>query len=430
MEQSHYSVTYDDLETDGGPSVESETYIMPILYVVWPVDKPLPCELDYEIDYEVYLPPYESDMTRSISSHSELSRSALQILEDEAISLALGIDVPARIETRGVVRTLTGTVYQYDTTAAKNVGVPNLRIRFQLGTNIYETYTQSNGYFSITNDIPATATFNFVHQQVKWKITPENSTTPIVESMGTVGSNNNITAVYYLQLPTLEIHRAVNYYMSGVHGLTVCYYASGGIRIRALSYSSGTTTTGYFSYSENNDPSYITIYNMNRGSTARVCGTVLHELGHWIMWHKKSGNYKRYKNTHKFIRESWASYAGWHMGYLYYSKLGWLPKSIDEDITGQSRQEWQKTLSTQLAFYSPLFVDLSDDYNQYTTYTLYNSDPISKVPVSVIMEIANEPLTWADCRSKIQSYVGVYYTSAQFNTFIAPYDYWFKYINL
>ncbi len=36
LEQSPYSVTYDDLETDEGP-VDPETYIMPILYVVWPL---------------------------------------------------------------------------------------------------------------------------------------------------------------------------------------------------------------------------------------------------------------------------------------------------------------------------------------------------------------------------------------------------------
>lgn len=48
-EVSPHKVIYDDLETLGGPEKpEAETYIMPILYVVWPCDKPLPEGIDYE----------------------------------------------------------------------------------------------------------------------------------------------------------------------------------------------------------------------------------------------------------------------------------------------------------------------------------------------------------------------------------------------
>jgi hypothetical protein len=76
--------------------------------------------------------------------------------------------------------------------------------------------------------------------------------------------------------------------------------------------------------------------------------------------------------------------------------------------------------------YSPLFVDLTDTYNQKTaSYVPYPNDEIQGVPASVIWNIISTSTTWAQCRSKLQSYVGTYYTTTQFNNWIADFDYWF-----
>lgn len=105
-EVSPYGVVYDDFETLEDIPTEIETIIMPILYVVWPCDKPLPEGIDYVIDYEVFLPPYSEEPTRSSTG---LSTETLQMLENEAISLALGISTQTRAKTRStVIRTLAG----------------------------------------------------------------------------------------------------------------------------------------------------------------------------------------------------------------------------------------------------------------------------------------------------------------------------------
>lgn len=54
-EGSVYTVTYEDVEIVGGLTV-TETYILPVLYVIWPCDKPLPENVEYKIDYEVFIP--------------------------------------------------------------------------------------------------------------------------------------------------------------------------------------------------------------------------------------------------------------------------------------------------------------------------------------------------------------------------------------
>ncbi|MDR2890638.1 MAG: hypothetical protein LBV18_03415 [Alistipes sp.] len=32
---------------------------------------------------------------------------------------------------------------------------------------------------------------------------------------------------------------------------------------------------------------------------------------------------------------------------------------------------------------------------------------------------------WSQVKTKLQQHVGTYYTQAELNTFVAPYDYWF-----
>lgn len=81
-EERRYSVTYEGGMIKDGP-VEPVTIILPVLYAVWPVEKPFPVEMDFEILYEVFLPKYIT------LGENGLSAEAIQILEQEAIALAL-----------------------------------------------------------------------------------------------------------------------------------------------------------------------------------------------------------------------------------------------------------------------------------------------------------------------------------------------------
>ncbi|WP_278937649.1 hypothetical protein [Alistipes putredinis] len=82
-EERRYSVTYEGGMIKDGP-VEPVTIILPVLYAVWPVEKTFPVEMDFEILYEVFLPKYIT------LGENGLSAEAIQILEQEAIALALG----------------------------------------------------------------------------------------------------------------------------------------------------------------------------------------------------------------------------------------------------------------------------------------------------------------------------------------------------
>lgn len=424
-EKSNYTVTYDDLETSEGP-VEAETYVMPILYTVWPCNKPLPSEFDYEIDYEIFIPSYGSNETKNASSKSIFSQDVLQLLEAEAISLALGTSPQTKgISGSGVIRTLTGTVEGYDYFTRKAYPQINLKQRFQLGSNIWETYTQSNGFFSITAEIPTTAMYSHVFQHPRWKITRESTMEPISIPWGTVADKWKSTNKIYLQpvasIPVYQIHPAVNHFYNGSHAMREWYYESG-IRIRAMDRTDA-SANAFFTYSKR-DQAYISVYSNDATNNNYLIGSVLHEFGHFCQYGERGG-YSGYTAVHKLLRESFASYVGWHIGEMYYATEGYVKPSNSFNLTGQGRQDWWKIDKVNI-HYTPLFVDLVDDFNQYQAYGgSYNPDPIKNFPHSIIIGIARECTIWNSVKAKLNKYVGVYYTSAELNSYMAPYDYWF-----
>lgn len=90
--------------------------------------------------------------------------------------------------------------------------------------------------------------------------------------------------------------------------------------------------------------------------------------------------------------------------------------SPGRDVKGGKRQ-------LQLIIYSPLFVDLIDNYNQgASTSGPYNYDTIKNFPHTTIQTMAATCTDKSAIQSKRQEYVGVYYTSSELAKFLQPYN--------
>ncbi len=161
---------------------------------------------------------------------------------------------------------------------------------------------------------------------------------------------------------------------------------------------------------------------------------IFHELGHFIHFSLRNG-YNRFKDVHIFIKESYASYVGWHLGELYYARRVYFP-TPGEDITNYQRQWWWRTDTGDASWYSPLFVDLIDNYDQSVEeYYLCNPDPIAIPNASspghfdghtLIKEIATSCTNWSTVKAKLQQFIGPgVYSSNDLTTYMAPYEYWF-----
>lgn len=429
-----YTLTYDDLETCDGPA-DTVSFTLPILYAVWPCDIPLPDDLDYELECEVFIPPYDSSLTRG--SSSTLSVEVLQILENEAISIALGTPLrPVTKATATSERLLTGWIKHWDALLKRDVPQSTLKQQFQLGSKIWETYTQQGtGFFSIRAAIPDEATYSHVFQTSAWKVTTESSTAPIVTTYGNVAKYwpyNTSEVKMSPKNSTLDytINLAAGIYFLDSHELPVWEYKDRGIRIIASSKTqSDSGAVGEFFYGVN--PTYIRIYCYKRNVTNQAIGTVLHELGHYVHYGERGGRVN-FGMVHDLIVESYASYVGWYLTDLYYKKMGYIsPSGPYIDFTYNAHQSWLKKNVGSRSHYSPFFVDLVDDFNEESFSELrpgveYNPDPISNVPHRVLTEMAHDAYDWYSLRQILEIYINVYYSFDDFMTFKIPYEYWFR----
>lgn len=421
-ETSPYVVTYDDVEAKDGPAIP-ESFRMPVLYAVWPCEKPLPDTLDYVLDYEVFIPDY-SETTKS---SCELGDDLMRVLEAEAINLALGTTAFATKSDTSPIKTITGTLMFRDWLLNEWVPVRNLKVRFQLGSKICDTYVREDGSFSITNEISFDGSLSYVFQHPRWKLTSMNSTTPITETFGSLHGlvdENNYHANYMSHnYPLFEVHMGVDYFYNSAHPIPKWYYDSG-IRIR-VSKSADSEADGVFTYSTNGS-AFITIYNnYDYQKMYKDVSVIMHELGHFVHYGERGGSFDDFDRVHDLIAESFASYVGWLLGNKLYTDKGY---SGNLGMIGnQSRQSWNKNLSVdENGWYSPLFVDLVDDYNQGAFSSALPTDRIKNFPNSIIMTIAEEDYNWSKVKSRLNSYVGTYYTTGDLNAYLSNYDYWFS----
>ncbi len=413
------------------------TYDLPILYVVWPVEKPLPAELEYVILYEVCLPQ---------SGHSS---AVMRAVEREAISLALGTRAIAATRAEAD-RTLTGKVeffdgYLWSQGQSSRIPQANLIQRFQLGSAVWDATTNAAGVFSVTGPIPDNASYSHVFLQDEFKVTSEFSTTPYVSYIGTVasqwGNGTDISlCLHNGTMPVYDLFPAANHFFHVQTDIPLPTYLDNGIRIIAAD-SQNAENGGYFSFG--NPAAGIDPLILIRGDYADASPNssdmhcvVFHELGHYA--HSQIiGGIATLAIAHPLMVEGFSTYCGWRLPLQFY-RLHGLPLPNDDTIyaysvTMDNRQMWLKVQAGY--YYSPMLTDLVDDFNQsqWNGQYYYQGSPayfvddrISGVPNNVILEIAKVP-AFPDIRTKIASYIGTVpsLTQENFDLYIADYQYWF-----
>ena len=89
------------------------------------------------------------------------------------------------------------------------------------------------------------------------------------------------------------------------------------------------------------------------------------------------------------------------------------------NYSAQGRQTWNGDITKD---YTPVYIDLVDDYNQSIQLdSSYVIDAISGVPVGNVLSFAVGPTTWDQSKYLMQQQVGILYTSTSFNNMISMY---------
>lgn len=398
---SKYHERYIVQNIDGSTS----EYSIPIstLFVVWPISRPFPEDLDYSIDYEVFL-PYKAETC----NQTVLSKAEIKSIEQFIYHYS---DTPREC-TR---RIACGTIVNQDDLLDSILAMVNLKIRFQLGSSIIDTNTDQNGYFSAT--IPDSYSMSCLYSQSKWKITELNSTSPIEKYLINVNGWGN-GATYILSENEASVHRASAFYFGESHPIEV---PNSNIVLRIRMTRTYEDWRGSFTPPMIGTP-YIRISNNASFNTGAMFATVCHELGHYTHYYYKN-NWLWYVSLNSIIAESYASYISWRISHYYYNSVRELDNRMSswDAIFGQSHQSWKKTDESS---YSPMFVDLYDDYNQGLNNSVYNFDSISFLPNSIIKSLATNNSNWAQIKSQLQGYIGLYFSQSDYNQYVAPYDYY------
>jgi hypothetical protein len=220
-----------------------------------------------------------------------------------------------------------------------------------------------------------------------------------------------------------EIHKAVNYYYN-VQNVFPKHYPPGGTKIIAHDVSG---RSGYFP--DNYDINIYVYGYYGYLKCGGIVGSTLHELGH--LFHDMADP-SSFWDTHILLYESFACYASWYLTDKYYQSLGFVKPHLGYDTSEQyARQQWRRTDAKGVTGgeYSPLFVDLTDDWDQSANVIAsMPNDDIKDVPPSVVWDIILASKDWRQCRAELLSYAGTgsgkYYTLADFDRWIPAFDDW------
>ena len=352
---------------------------LPIMYAYWPIEEPLPDDVDYTIIDTVSL-------SNDIGSITMMG-------------------FPLRLTT-------------YDSLLGTEVPLRNVKVRATFNSLSIDRYTNTDGYILISprvdglsnNDI-RNGTITLILESNNWTITSGNATTtPIHIPLGCVKFLWSITNPsqrdYSLSSEVYEIeaHRAIDYYFNSEHSLSegITPYDSG-----TLIHIMPEADDEYLGLAWPDDK-VIELYNSGYPQS-KFISTLFHEQGH-IRHYGKADSFSQIASI---IKESYASFIGWVIGEEYYISKGYIKPSPSYEINQQGRQNWN--IYSELYNYSPLFVDLIDNYNQHTTSSIYVNDLISNTPFSVVENMALESHNLVECFDYLENYVGTYFSQNDLN---------------
>jgi len=321
-DETRYTVTYDDLRTVEGP-VSPQTFKLPVIYAAWPVNKPFPANMDYEIVEELYIPDY--------SDESNVDSKVNTILETRSFFPPNIIINPGDTITRPTL-TLRGQLMNYDSTLMRAVPLTGVKVVLRSGSSSWNAQTNSEGYFSITAAVHLnSASVECWLQNPNWRVILRSSSTdPHILSMGDAIAHwsviEDLVPVWTLKgnrnWPLYLVARAIDYYYRGyfnqTHEIPGWTYNDMGLKIYVPCIpDEDNNYAGLFYPSQNGAPAYIKIYNMEASDAAYI-SALYHELGHFYHYCERGASVFNQMRT--FIIESFASYVGDYLGRNYYEQ--------------------------------------------------------------------------------------------------------------
>ncbi len=343
--------------------------------------------VEYEVLIEAYIPDYYDTEAKSFAFDDgmvELMRKAYEMTGHEYTP-----------ETKADPWYPEGTIKAYDNIAGRLVPIPSLRVRGIHLLRTVEALTDINGYYKFPNSFKNKTTMKIVWESDRWDIRDGNVVQAYYNGPKIFRQDWNVDipdgdskALRYA-----AIHRAAyrHYY-----GNNLFLARPNNSRKEKIGYihddiDKGTTNGDYNQQWGSGVWSDIRIAGRNANGwrkPSEIFSTVCHELGHAAHYTNSTSYYKKSETR---VLESWARFVQYILTRQEYIELGVEDLLVEKstiDIDGEKylmeypdvqynfqymnfSEAGKATGNT--AIYTPVFIDLYDDYNQSLYY--YNNDP-------------------------------------------------------
>ena len=376
--------------------------------------------IDYEILSELFIPDEDKDeeegeriITRSGAKWSEALTDALV---EESLRMT-GNEDEGELEsqTRGRSKWRpAGRITAYDNIVGGAIPLHYVRVRARRWFTTHVGYTNADGYYSCNGQFKRPANYSIAWETSRWDIRDGNIVQAYYNGPKKTGNwDLYISANKSIRYAT--IHRALyRFYFGNTNGLK----RPTNTRKEKIAYlhKKGDGINGDYNRQWGMGVwSDIRIYGQNDNGwreMSEIYSTTSHELGHAAHYTNNRNTFGKCKTN---LIESWARCVQYILTNQEYKELGVFNKLPDyPENNSYNFQVWNPRMYDRN--YTPLFIDLIDDFNQRThqgNNAIYPDDEIHDMPVSVVQDIVFRSKSFSDVKRLLLDYAAKNKQAAQ-----------------
>jgi hypothetical protein len=366
------------------------------------IGDPLP-DVNFEIIEELYIPEEDPNFGgKGKITAEQLVTEALMItnnLNDNEVT-------NSKWRPSGTIRVYDdiGSRDEYGNFLGNYIPLKGVKVEARRWFTVHTGFTDDNGYYSCDGTFSLRANYKIVWERAYYDIREGTFGQAIYNGPKKDGSWNldiGSSSDTNKSMRYATIHRAAyRYHYDDIGGLRrpsvpsklkICYFHETGTGVNWGNISGGIIPN-------------ILIYGKKSSnvfhSTNQLFSTTIHELGHASHINLMNGIIQ-YSQVDDIIYESWANCVEWFISKIEYNHLG----NPNYDIPPSYIDNMQTWTNLGDHTYTPIFIDLIDDYNQKLGSSNKPDDRIKLVgnPHDIEIQIVKESYGLSSLRSNVKN---------------------------